>query len=134
MTDDHRPMDWSQTTFAGSRRKQLRQAQRLTLRQRLEALDELTELSERLRAMPRQIAAPAAPTGVHEPRFLYLTDASRHDIVLDGCTPTPLANYLKALVCCGCCRSAIRRREASGVATASCCAPRWIVQPSGSSS
>ncbi len=97
MTDDHRPMDWSQTTFAGSRRKQLRQAQRLTLRQRLEALDELTELSERLRAMPRQIAAPAAPTGVHEPRFLYLTDASRHDIVLDGCTPTPLANYLKAL-------------------------------------
>ena len=49
-----RPVDWSGTTFDGSRHEQLRQAQRMTLRQRLEALDQLTELSERLQAMPRR--------------------------------------------------------------------------------
>lgn len=97
MSDDQCPIDWSKTTFDGSRREQLRQAQRMTVRQRLEALDHLTELSERLQAMPRQATAPSASTGVHEPQPDYGTDASGNDIVLDGCTPTPLANYLKAL-------------------------------------
>ncbi len=97
MSDNDRPIDWSKTTFDGSRREQLRQAQRMTVRQRLEALDQLTELSERLRAMPRQAAEPSATAGVHEPPAGYRADTSRNDIVLDGCTPTPLANYLKAL-------------------------------------
>ncbi|MHB1239250.1 MAG: hypothetical protein ACYC18_01960 [Gammaproteobacteria bacterium] len=55
MSDNERPIDWSKTTFDGSRREQLRQAQRMTVRQRLEALDELSELSERLQAMPKQL-------------------------------------------------------------------------------
>lgn len=97
MSDSERPIDWSRTTFDGSRREQLRQAQRMTVRQRLEALDQLTALSERLQAMPRQVAEPRTAAGVHEPRPAFRTDAGRKDIVLDGCTPTPLANYLKAL-------------------------------------
>lgn len=97
MSDNQRPIDWSKTTFDGSRREQLRQTQRMTVRQRLEALDELAELSERLQAAPRRAAAFGALTAVQEPRPGYRTDASRNDIVLEGCTPTPLANYLKAL-------------------------------------
>ncbi len=95
MSDNQRPIDWSKTTFDGSRREQLRQAQRMTVRQRLEALDELTALSERMQAMPRQIATPHAAAAVHEPPADYRTDNSPID--LDGCSPTPLANYLKAL-------------------------------------
>ena len=97
MSDSERPIDWSRTTFDGSRREQLRQAQRMTLRQRLEALDELTELSERLQAMPRQVPLPGAAADVQEPQSGYAPGATLNDIVLDGCTPTPLANYLKAL-------------------------------------
>lgn len=54
MSDDD-SIDWEKTTFDGSRREQLRQARRMTVRQRLEALDHLTELSERLQAMPKQL-------------------------------------------------------------------------------
>lgn len=97
MSDNQRPIDWSKTTFDGSRREQLRQTQRMTVRQRLEALDELTALTERMQAMPRQAVAPGAATRVHEPPADYRADISRNDIVFDGCTPTPLANYLKAL-------------------------------------
>ena len=71
MSDDERSIDWARTTFDGSRRDQLRQMQRLTVRQRLEALEQLTELSERLRAMPRQTAEPHAAMGAHEPHALY---------------------------------------------------------------
>lgn len=45
------------TSFEGSRREQLRRAQAMTVRQRLEAMDELDRLSERLRSMPRQSGA-----------------------------------------------------------------------------
>jgi hypothetical protein len=87
MSDNQRPIDWRKTTFDGSRREQLRQAQRMTVRQRLEALEQLTELSERLQAMPRQTAAAQPTTGVQEPPPDYRTDASRNDIsshILDG--------------------------------------------------
>jgi len=47
--DDH--IDRSKTTFEGGRREQLRRARAITFRQRLEALDELTDLSERIQAM-----------------------------------------------------------------------------------
>jgi len=36
---------WEATTWEGSRREQLRRALRLTLRERLEALEELSELA-----------------------------------------------------------------------------------------
>jgi hypothetical protein len=59
MSDNERPIDWSPTTFDGCRREQLRRAQRMTVRQRLEALNELTELSERLQSIPRRVSSKA---------------------------------------------------------------------------
>ncbi|HSH85500.1 MAG TPA: type I-U CRISPR-associated protein Csx17 [Guyparkeria sp.] len=97
MSDDESPIDWSRATFNGSRREQLRQARRMTVRQRLDALDQLTELSERLQAMPRRATASGAAGEVHEPTTGYRADDPCNEIVLDGCTPTPLASYLKAL-------------------------------------
>ena len=97
MSENERPIDWSKTTFGGARREQLRQAQRTTARQRLEELGQLTELSGSLQNMARQVAAPTKELGVHEPWRGYRSDSSCNDIVLGGCTPTPLANYLKAL-------------------------------------
>lgn len=97
MTESEPPIDWSKTTFEGSRREQLRQAQKLTVRQRLEALDELTRLSNRLRTMPKQVPAAHRPSFVREPDAEYRVGPSHTEIVLEGCTPTPLANYLKAL-------------------------------------
>lgn len=46
---ESRQIDWSKTTFEGSRREQLRRWQTLTVRERLEALDSLTELAERFK-------------------------------------------------------------------------------------
>ena len=40
--------DWSATTWDGSRRAQLRKALTLTVRERLAAMEELGELSEKL--------------------------------------------------------------------------------------
>lgn len=92
MTDqDH--IDWSKTTFDGSRREQLKRWRALTLRERLEALDQLTARAERTHAM----AARNKMAEVREPRPAYSTADGRNEIVLHGCTPTPLAAYLKAL-------------------------------------
>ena len=54
MSDKRYVVDWEKTTFDGNRREQLRRASAMTVRQRLEALDQLTELSERMQAMPRE--------------------------------------------------------------------------------
>ncbi len=44
---------WETATWEGSRRAQLRAALTLTVRERLQALEDLAELAERLAAMPR---------------------------------------------------------------------------------
>ncbi len=44
---------WEAATWVGSRRVQLRAALAMTLRQRFQALDELSELAQRLASMPR---------------------------------------------------------------------------------
>jgi hypothetical protein len=44
---------WETATWEGSRRAQLRAALALTVRERLEALEQLAELSQRLAEMPR---------------------------------------------------------------------------------
>ena len=44
---------WESTTWEGSRRAQLRAALALTVRERLQAVEELAELARRLAAMPR---------------------------------------------------------------------------------
>jgi hypothetical protein len=47
-------VDWTVTTREGSRREQSRRWPRLSVRERLEALDEMTDLAERFAAMPRR--------------------------------------------------------------------------------
>ena len=44
---------WETATWEGSRRAQLRAALALTVRERLQALEDLAELAARLAAMPR---------------------------------------------------------------------------------
>lgn len=84
-------IDWSKTTFDGSRREQLRRWRALSLRERLEALDRLTAHAERT----RQATNRARGEQIREPQASY--SSGRNEIVLHGCTPTPLASYLKAL-------------------------------------
>ncbi len=48
--------DWSAATWEGSRRAQIRRNLRLTVRERLEALEELTETSEQLARTAREAA------------------------------------------------------------------------------
>lgn len=86
-------IDWSKTTFDGSRREQLKRWRALSLRERLEALDRLTAHAERT----RQAASRAEGQEVREPQPSYSSGCGRNEIVLHGCTPTPLASYLKAL-------------------------------------
>lgn len=51
--------DWSAATWEGSRRAQIRRALRLTVRERLEGLEALSETSARLAQ-----GAPGPPSGV----------------------------------------------------------------------
>jgi len=97
MTDRSPPIDWSKTTFDGSRREQLLHAQRMTVRQRLETLDQLSQLSERMQTMPKEMSEKRLSDSVADSNAEYRAGPNRHEIVLGGCTPTPLANYLKAL-------------------------------------
>ena len=53
MRDDD-SIDWSKTTWEGSRRELLRRWRALSLRERLLAVEEMAELSERLAAMREQ--------------------------------------------------------------------------------
>jgi len=46
--------DWSAATWEGSRRAQIRRNLRLTVRERLEALEDLAETSERLARTARE--------------------------------------------------------------------------------
>jgi hypothetical protein len=47
MGEDKEDIDWSLTTWEGSRRAQLRRALTLTLRERLEAMEGLAEIARR---------------------------------------------------------------------------------------
>jgi hypothetical protein len=51
MNESRDDIDWSQTTWEGSRRAQLRQALRLTLRERMAAVEGLADVSRRLQEM-----------------------------------------------------------------------------------
>ncbi|MBN8727976.1 MAG: type I-U CRISPR-associated protein Csx17 [Xanthomonadales bacterium] len=97
MSNDRQSVDWSRTTFDGSRREQLRRAAAMSVRQRLEALDQLTGLAERMQAMPRNASAATSAAPVREPEAHYSAQQSGQELVLTGCAPTPLAGYLKAL-------------------------------------
>jgi CRISPR-associated protein Csx17 len=97
-------IDWSLTTFEGSRRAQLRRWASLTVRQRLEALDGMTDTAQRLAlsragALPDPSLPAQQKPHVSEPGSRYANQGQpeRNEIPLPGCTPTPLASYLKAL-------------------------------------
>ena len=60
MSENGDDIDWSKTTFDGSRREQLRRWRALTLQQRLEALDGMLDLAKRL-GRPAK-TAPREPT------------------------------------------------------------------------
>lgn len=95
-TDDH--IDWSRTTFEGSRREQLRRWQAMSLRERLEALDSLSAHADQGRdgiAYVRRSAAESAAVRERSPGFG--SAVGQNEFPLRGCTPTPLAAYLKAL-------------------------------------
>lgn len=47
-------IDWTKTTFEGSRREQLARCCALSLRERLEALDRLSQQAESMQSMPRR--------------------------------------------------------------------------------
>lgn len=58
-------VDWSKTSWEGSRREQLRQWQKLSLRERLQALDEMNRLSDRLGELSVQMkTAPDHDNGL----------------------------------------------------------------------
>ena len=52
---------WETATWEGSRRAQLRAALSMTVRERLQALEDLARLAERLAAMPRTQGPTAGP-------------------------------------------------------------------------
>ncbi len=109
MTDLPKNLEWKSATWEGSRREQLRAALRLTVRQRLEALESLTETSRHFAQMRHagelhygdqvRHKQPATTAKVGEPGSDYTPTpgAGRYRLHLYGCTPTPLAGYLKAL-------------------------------------
>lgn len=49
---------WETATWEGSRRAQMRSALQMTVRERLQALEELAELARRLADMPRTNTTP----------------------------------------------------------------------------
>lgn len=59
MSDTRDDIDWSKTTFEGSRIEQLRRWRALSIRQRFEALDELHYLSQRLAKFANRPAVAA---------------------------------------------------------------------------
>lgn len=96
---DRDDIDWSLTTWEGSRRAQLERWASMSLDRILEAQEEMAELSRDLARQASEIGtratSPAVGTRVAERRAAY--GVAVHDLALTGCTPEPLMSYLKAL-------------------------------------
>ena len=58
-------IDWSLTTWEGSRREQLRRWRLLTLRERLQAVEDMSEFARHFQAMRAsgKLRSPATPSG-----------------------------------------------------------------------
>ncbi len=89
MSKDRR---WESATREGSRRAQLRETLRLSVRERLAAVEELWEEGEVLRGATEQPMVQDGP-----PRMRTAEAVGHGRIRLPGCRPVPLASYLKAL-------------------------------------
>ncbi|EIT71380.1 MULTISPECIES: type I-U CRISPR-associated protein Csx17 [Hydrocarboniphaga] len=92
-------IDWSKATFEGSRREQLRRTRAMSLRQRLEALDAMTDTALHFQQHSVRYAQASTEKALQarEPMKRYEPRAGRAFVELSGCSPTPLAGYLKAL-------------------------------------
>jgi CRISPR-associated protein Csx17 len=93
MSESDKTIDWSKTTFEGSRREQLRRWRALSLRQRLEALDRLSDLAGRFEQQKKAATGQPQQEGVHEgavqePPAGYGESADR-DVELPGGAPEP---------------------------------------------
>ena len=86
MSEKRDDIDWSVTTWEGSRSAQLRRALTLTLRERLEAAEGLADVARRLQEMRargefKSAPAEAAPTqaapGAREPSPPYDADKQK---------------------------------------------------------
>jgi hypothetical protein len=65
MADSGEPIDWSLTTWEGSRREQLRRWAALPLDRVIAALEEMAQLAEQLGAGPQPLGG--APSVVRDP-------------------------------------------------------------------
>ena len=83
MSEARQDIDWSLTTWEGSRKAQLRRALELTLRERLEAVEGLADVARRFEEMRARgeftsasggAASMQAAPGVHEPSPPYDAD------------------------------------------------------------
>jgi len=68
MSEAKRDIDWSVTTWEGSRRAQLRHALKLTLRERLEAAEGLADVARRFAEMRARGEFTPAPGGTARPQ------------------------------------------------------------------
>jgi len=100
---DHEPRpvpSWEAATWAGARREQMCRWAALPLERIITAQEEMAELAAAL----GHTAGPESPSGfeigatsLHETPAEDSGDGSPDELVLGGCTPVPLASYLKAL-------------------------------------
>jgi len=113
MADDTKTPDWQAGSWEGSRRAQLRASLRRSVRQRMETLEAMVETSRHFAKLRAEGAFHHGEKSMHEPstagqavaepgtdHVQHLSQEGgegRHRILLQGCTPTPLASYLKAL-------------------------------------
>jgi CRISPR-associated protein Csx17 len=95
MSESDKTIDWSKTTFEGSRREQLRRWAQLPLENILLAIEEMQDLSQQLgTASAGEYGESTRQASIKEPAVDYSAD---FDVELPGCTPEPLMAYLKAL-------------------------------------
>lgn len=66
MSDPTDQIDWSLTTYEGNRREQLRRALKLSLRERLEALEGMAEISQRFAEMRKEWSAGNSDRANHD--------------------------------------------------------------------
>lgn len=89
--------DWDAGTWDGARRAQLQRALQMTVRERLEVMEQLSETGRRIAeaGVHSDMGSSEKPKRVEEEGVAYQQD--RHEVELRGCTPVPLGAYLKAL-------------------------------------
>lgn len=86
-------VDWSLTTWDGSRREALRRWAQLPLERIIAALEEMQELSDMLsksRIAGGAVAPPAAENAVHEQRSDYNAKTGTQPASAQNATPTGL--------------------------------------------